>query len=313
MQKDSTKLLAVIATLYENACDMERYCAELINYFRNIMVARTVKQPEKLMICSDEELQTVCRFAEQFTLPACLAVIDALQTTYASIKSGVQGRTAMEMALIKLASPDMDARDESVLKRLAALEQALQNGVPMQPAVRAETPTEPTEKAQPVAAQAPAPVNEAVHAQHEESVKEPAAPAAEPAPVTEQPAPQPAAPVADTAVKPIMQWPEILQELFAKNRLAWTILNGTQAKSAGNTIIVSGTHPSIGDILAIKINADDVLAAAQDVTMHPFTRVISEADAGDLLEGSTGAGAGVSPLDAFIRQAQENGIEVNFK
>ena len=31
MQKDSTKLLAVIANLYENACDMERYCAELIN------------------------------------------------------------------------------------------------------------------------------------------------------------------------------------------------------------------------------------------------------------------------------------------
>ena len=318
LQKDSTKLLAVIANLYENACDMERYCAELINYFRNIMVARTVKQPEKLMICSDEELQAICRFAEQFTLPACLAVIDTLQTTYASIKSGVQGRTAMEMALIKLASPEMDARDESVLKRLAALEQALQNGTVVQPAVKSESPAKPTAETEqtseqpPVEVRADAPQVQTAQSAQPEKPTDPTVPAPEatPEPETAKPVPQPAA---DTAVKPLMQWPEILQALFAKNRLAWTILNGTQAKSAGSTMIVSGTHPSIGDILAIKANADDVLAAAEQVTMRRFTRVISEADAGDLLEESMGTANTVSPLDALIKRAQENGIEVNLK
>ena len=322
LQKDSTELLAVIANLYENACDMERYCAELINYFRNIMVARTVKQPEKLMICSDEELHSICRFAEQFTLPACLAVIDTLQTTYASIKSGVQGRTAMEMALIKLASPEMDARDESVLKRLAALEQALQNGTVVQPAVipavSAEAPAKPKLQAEQTLEQPPETVSEdAPQAQAVQSARstEPTVPTPEatPEPAVAKPAPQTAAPAADTAVKPLMQWPEILQALFAKNRLAWTILNGTQAKSAGSTMIVSGTHPSIGDILAIKANADDVLAAAEQVTMRRFARVISEADAGDLLEESMGTANTVSPLDALIKKAQESGIEVNLK
>ena len=78
-------------------------------------------------------------------------------------------------------------------------------------------------------------------------------------------------------------------------------------------MIVSGTHPSIGDILAIKANADDVLAAAEQVTMRRFARVISEADAGDLLEESMGTANTVSPLDALIKKAQESGIEVNLK
>ena len=331
LKNDSTKLLNIIAMLYENACDMERYCAELINYFRNIMVARTVKQPEKMMVCSDEELQTICRFSETFTLPASLAVIDALQQTYALIKSGANGRTAMEMALIKLASPEMDARDESVLRRLATLEQALQSGTltvaaaqpaaaapQAEPTAQPQTPAPVAHEQTPTERMKPTPSADTVP----EAPTEPATPeeAAAPAPAPEsqtpppESAPQPAAPVAPApqAVQTIAQWPEILQELFGKNRLAWTILNGTKAKAVGNTLIICGTHPSIGDVLAVKINADDVLAAAAQITARPFTRVISEKDAGDLLGEGAAAEQSVDPLEALIQKAREGGIEINF-
>ncbi|MBR2589807.1 MAG: DNA polymerase III subunit gamma/tau [Clostridia bacterium] len=312
LKGDSTKLLQVIETLYENACDMERYCTELIHFFRNIMVTRSVKNPEKLIICSDEEMQSIRRYAEKFTLPACLAVIDALQQTQAQIKAGVHGRTAMEMVLIKLASPDMDARDESVLKRLAALEQAVQSGAVVQAAPQhIEAPAQP--QAAPAAVEPPAEQPE--HPAEEPEAPAPVSEATPPAP-EEQDAPEPVAeaePEQEPALANLRQWPEILQELFTRNRLAWTILNGTTAKAVGNTVIVYGTHPSIADILAVNINAEDVLAAANGITNAQFTKVISAKDAGALVGEETPAQGGEDPLEAFLQKAQEGGIEVNFK
>ena len=250
---DSERILSIIANLYENACDMERYCAELIHYFRNIMVARAVKQPEKLMICSDEEMENIRFFAEHFTLSAAIAVISALQTTYADIKSGVQGKTAMEMALIKLASPEMDSRDESVLKRIAELEQQLKSGVvmhaeketiptfiekkPLAPQEKKQEPAEPPVAKTPVAnptQEEPAPLPK------EEVAEENAVPT--PPPAQKQPS---------ESLSPLRQWPEIMQELFKSNRLAWTILNGTTAKHLGGVLVIYGKHPSIPDILSV--------------------------------------------------------------
>ena len=336
LARDTAALLRVVATLYENACDMERYCAELINYFRNIMVSRTVKNPEKLIICSDEELQTICAFAQRFTLPAAIVIINALQQTYAQIKAGAGGRTAMEMVLIKLASPEMDARDESILKRLAQLEQELRSGaVQLQPrevpaaqpaapkpavtAVQQTAPQEVPQAAAQAAAQAkpepPQPAQVARNAEHSEPAPQQASPQQE-APQSAAQEPQAAAQEsaqAAVAVEPIRQWPEILQELFGKNRLAWTILNGTSAKSAGHTIIVYGSHPSIADVLAVKVNEESVLEAARAVTMREFTRVVTPPDAEDILGEAQAGEQAVNPLDAFIQKAQESGIEIEFK
>ena len=151
--KDTAELLAIVSRLYSEACDMERYCSELINYFRNIMVARAVKNPEKLIVCSAEDLEEIVRLSQIFTLPAAISAITALQQTYAEIKSGVQGRTAMEMALIKLASPDMDTLEESVLKRIAELENSIKNGVVTKKEIVIEKA--PPVQAKPVAPEVP--------------------------------------------------------------------------------------------------------------------------------------------------------------
>ena len=314
LTNDSESILSIIARLYENACDMEIYCAELINYFRNIMVARTVKNPEKLIICSSEEMEDIRAFAQKFTLPRAIFIINALQQTYAEIKSGVQGKTAMEMVLIKLASPELDSRDESLLKRLAAVEESLKNGgvqaaqtpVTVSAASAAEKTDEvPQEAKLPLTAAQEAAPPAAESPAREEAVK----PA--PAVKTEAPAAKTASKTeSESAVKDLKQWPEILQELFPINRLAWTILSGTTAKTVGNVIIVYGKHPSIPDILAMKINEDDVLKVASKVVGEPFTRAVSEQDAGEFLSMSVPSKQ--DPLEALLQKAKDNDIPVEF-
>lgn len=310
--KDSAALLSLVSRLYSDACDMERYCSELINYFRNIMVARAVNNPEKLIICSEEDLQEIVRLSSIFTLPAAIGVINTLQQTYADIKSGVQGRTAMEMALIKLASPDMDTLEESVLKRIAELENSIKNGVTVKKevviekaeSVTAETPEQPESEPEikPEPAFEPEEVSEP---EHSEPVVEPEDEE------TTQAVSQPEAARQDTAdeVNDIREWPEILKEIFAKNRLVWTILNGTTAKAIGATILVKGNHPSISDVLAVAVNADDALECASAVTGKKFNKIISEKDADEVLSNIK---VSKDPLSELVEKAAQNGIKVEF-
>ena len=312
--KDSAELLSIVSRLYSDACDMERYCSELINYFRNIMVARAVKNPEKLIICSEEDLQEIVRLSSIFTLPAAIGVINTLQQTYADIKSGVQGRTAMEMALIKLASPDMDTLEESVLKRIAELENSINNGVAPKKEVIIE-------KAQPVTEESHLTSNtEQIQPEVQnvevESKAEPE-PAPEPEPEAEEPAAEEPAAAENEAsgqdsedVYDIKQWPEILKEIFEKNRLVWTILNGTTAKAIGATIIVKGSHPSISDVLAVAVNAQDAVECASAVTGRKFNKIISEKDADEVLSNITFS---KDPLSELVEKAAQNGIKIDFK
>ena len=306
--KDTAELLSIVSRLYSDACDMEIYCSELINYFRNIMVARAVKNPEKLIVCSAEDLQEIVRLSSIFTLPAAIGAINALQQTYADIKAGVQGRTAMEMALIKLASPDMDTLEESVLKRIAELENSIKNGVPVK-----EVVIEKAVEAKPAQ-------------QEQEPVHLPELPPEEPEVIPEPEPEQPAEPESETQAEPesvveepdtqsdevrdIKEWPEILQEVFAKNRLVWTILNGTTAKEIGATILVKGTHPAIADVLSVAVNAEDAVECANAVTGKNYAKIISEKDADEVLSNIKFS---KDPLSDLVEKAAENGIKIDFK
>ena len=67
-EKDVVKGLEIIDTLHKNSCDMERLITELTNHFRNIMVAKTVKNYRELIICSDEELEKIVKQGESIKL-----------------------------------------------------------------------------------------------------------------------------------------------------------------------------------------------------------------------------------------------------
>ncbi len=317
--KDTAELLAIVNRLYSEACDMERYCSELINYFRNIMVARAVKNPERLIVCSAEDLEEIVRLSQIFTLPATISAITALQQTYAEIKAGVQGRTAMEMALIKLASPDMDTLEESVLKRIAELENSIKNGVVTKKEIIVEKAPQAEEK--PVVTQAPKQLQQEPEVHPEPAFEPQEVPEPEQSfesvsePETEEPAQpvsQPEVTEEDTTdeVKDIREWPEILQEIFAKNRLVWTILNGTTAKAIGATIVVKGTHPAISDVLSVAVNAEDAVECANAVTGGGFAKIISEKDADEVLSNIKFS---KDPLSELVEKAAENGIKIDFK
>ena len=53
---DTGAVLNIIDRLHSSSCDMERLMSELVIHFRNIMMAKSTKQPVKFIVCTPDEL-----------------------------------------------------------------------------------------------------------------------------------------------------------------------------------------------------------------------------------------------------------------
>lgn len=292
--KDTAQLLTTVGEVYASSCDMASYCLELINYFRNIMVARTVKEADELLMCSPEEAERIKKWSKLFTLPACIAVITAFQSTYAEISSGAERRTAVETTLVKISSPETDTRDESILKRLAEIENRLQNGEFIVPA----TPEPPSEvKKVPPKTPVIAENNAEKPEEAAEEVKEEVLPDSSPQPQE-----------AESAAKDFNGWRAVINEVSKTSPYVWAMLTESRAKAVGDTIVVSGENPALRETLAIKENADSILAAAEKLGKS-FKKVVCEDGGGStsVFENRHDA------LNGLIDKAIENDIKINLK
>ncbi|MCM1544564.1 MAG: DNA polymerase III subunit gamma/tau, partial [Ruminococcus sp.] len=119
---DNAEAVSIINTLHSNSFDMERLCADLIDHFRSLMIVKTVRHAENVLICTSEELESYKKQSSGFTLEAILYSIDLLQNAMANIKRGVNRRIEMEMTVIRLSSPKLDTDNKALLRRIADLE-----------------------------------------------------------------------------------------------------------------------------------------------------------------------------------------------
>lgn len=126
--KSSAKALDTIASLYNGSYDMERLCSEMISHFRNFLIVKTVKNSRELIVCTDDEFDTIKDYASKFTLESIIYSLDLMQNTLAVIKSGANARIEMEMTFVKLCNPLLESSNESLIERISALELAVKTG-----------------------------------------------------------------------------------------------------------------------------------------------------------------------------------------
>ena len=132
INKATEKALNIVEKLHSESKNMGRLCEELIDHFRNLMLIKTMKNAESLVILSAQEKSRAKSQAEQFTLENIIYVMDILQGSYDRIFRGSNSRTEVEMSLIKLTSPQLDTSVQALLARIAKLERQLKNGVTVQ-------------------------------------------------------------------------------------------------------------------------------------------------------------------------------------
>lgn len=104
-KNNPSEVLSIIDKLHRDSCDMERLCSELINHYRNMMIIKTVKEPQKLIVCTDHDLELYKKQADETNLYKILNCISTLEEAEGILKNSTSKRTEMELTAIKMSVP----------------------------------------------------------------------------------------------------------------------------------------------------------------------------------------------------------------
>lgn len=244
--EDSARALTLLDELHQGSCDMERLCGDLIDHFRNLMIAKTVPTLGELIICTEGELQQIQAEAEGFSMEAILSALDLLQGTLERMRSGVNRRIEMEMALIKLATPTLCSDSAALLRRIEALEQAMRTGrVAVAPQAAPEKPPELPARAE-KAASSPARVDSLSTHLMRRSLSLPLPQGgnrfhAEPPPEPDRPDDEPQA--GQEGDEAFLKWPQVLSVLSEIDKPIAGILSGSSAFFRGEFVLIQSENP----------------------------------------------------------------------
>ena len=280
-----------INRLYAASQDMGRLCSEWLEFYRELMLCKTVTAPERMIAVTDEELQRLKKEAEQYDLPTILHAIDVLKATCASLALGGNKRMEAEMAALRIANPVLDDTPAAMLQRIAELESAVAQlfveGVP--------TSKSTSGAAVETAAAAPA--------------AKPDEPIADPSPAAEAPAPKksadPSAPAATSAERPFTDWPEVLARLSSSCPPLYGVLEKTTAGITDTHIIIYTSNPLFQTLVQNGSNKSALTSAIAAVTGRQYRIGIRAEQTAESPEET-------DPLKSLLQKGIDGGVDVTF-
>lgn len=268
--KDSSSAMSIISELYQNSYDMERLCVEMINHFRNFLVAKTVRKSRELIICTDDEYNMIIDASKQFTVESIMYALDLFQNTLVCIKGGASARIETEMAFVKLCEPKLDEGIDSLLDRLSKLENAVKNGVTAQhtqssePVPRVEY--RPEEKQNTQKPTEPIPVSEPPKNEPEPVVMQ------EQPEISQAPAEQRTAQPSSSGneTKEFAEWGEFIDVLHTTNPPLFGVLSGSKGYVRGDFFLIDSPNPMLRDFIKASTHSKSIKKALFDVTGKQF-------------------------------------------
>ncbi len=336
LSHDSPAVLDIIDKLHSSSCDMERLMSELVNHFRNIMMAKTTRNPEKFIVSTPDELQRYKDNADKMTYGTILHIMETLCREASQLKYSSHQRAQTETTLIRLCEPALSTDNAAVIRRLDELEaqlmllkaQGVTVTVPDAPkSVPVKEEPSPIKIVEEVKEVAPFVVEEPQNAPIEDipfdeppfeepPVRDNYIPETLLEPVEEkvveekvqEPAPQPKkidtgiVTDADNAV-PFAAWENTLNQLSKINRPLYPMLIGSSAYRAGNTVFIKAKNTAFSQMFTQKMHADAIAEALMRATGEKLKPMIYN-------DGSSPtADETAEPIDAFLSKLNKHNID----
>ncbi len=124
LKEDSGAALGKIDQLHKNAVDLSRLCNELITHYRNLMIAKTVKEPAGLIVCTPKVLDELKAQASNYPIEGIVNAINTFVNALDRMTTSDR-RTELETAVVKLCTPQLDNSLSAILDRLERIERRL--------------------------------------------------------------------------------------------------------------------------------------------------------------------------------------------
>ena len=299
--KNFDLLFEIVDDMVSASRDPAVFWQELIGYYRDMLVTKTVKDPAKYLDLTDSEKAALVAVAARFTKETLLFHIGLLEDAlFAMQKSYAVKRTVCEITLVRLCDPALDTSVESILTRLSRVEEQLVAGIPAAPAIQpvvqevtpvSETVSDPMPPMDdpplpdmppdlweppmdyPVSPTPPPPV------EREAAVERPApvqkatpfeanpAPKADPIKPNLSPASTPASSGAQRVLRPLRVWTEAVERVKATSRMAASFLISAKAYTTEDGKVVIKLDSSFARDMVSRENAPEALRSALSVCL----------------------------------------------
>ncbi len=297
--RDPGPALEGIGRLHRESKDLNRLCGELAEYFRGLMLCKTMRNPGPLLQSSASERETMERQAQAMSLADVLHGLDTFEETLNKMRYGNQ-RTQLEMAFVRLCSPELDAGPQAILRRLEALERggaaALEAGE-----VERIQPAVPVPSSRTIGLDAlddPPPPKEPPRV----------SPAPPPRPTPPDPPKEPTPPAKQAldiaglsaGAERFMDWPEIMQVIKGAAKSVAMAFEGSAAYVNGDYLLIDAPEIAF-DLMKKHEQRDRLREAVRQVTgrvykLGPYRRPAAPQEE--------------DPLEALAQRAKAAGVPV---
>lgn len=219
-KKDTAECIRLVNELYDNAKGIERLISELISHFRNVMIVKSVANPDELVVCLPDEMERYRALAKDLPLGEILRVLSILQQCLDHLARSGNKKVEMEMTMIRLCSAEeanvpAHSGNNDLALRVSRLEQALAQGTAV------AVPKEPARRAA---------------ARKETAAPTPSAPAVVPTGEV-------------GTVGPMPGWDDLLRELSQTEPPLYVMLKDAKAFVGGNIVTIDSPNPMLKSLL----------------------------------------------------------------
>ena len=286
LRRDVPAVLQEIDRMFENSIDFEKMCVQLIAHYRGLMMAKAVKNPQEFVSGLPQDAQRLSAQAAGYPMGQILYSLTVLQDALSRMGRTAQTRVELEMAAIKLCSPELDRSLDAILARLDRLEAQVRSGAVVPPAGEEKAPASELQAAltrvQKEERQTPPPQKLSAPAQDASQQDRPKKP-----------------------VVPFAPWPQVLEALRHVNTALHGALVSTEAFLDGEIVLIDCQDPLFlemirsNDYAKKSIHQALLSGAGRDYRIGPFKRERYEMKKAD------------DPMEQILASAEKLGVDMS--
>ena len=131
LTKDIPKVLRTLEELIMQGRELGQLASDFTWYLRNLLLAKSSDNMEDVLDVSTENLAQLKEEAQMIEYEVLLRYIRIFSELSNQLKYATQKRVLLEVTLIKLCKPEMEVNQDSVLARIRAVEEKLEEGIPV--------------------------------------------------------------------------------------------------------------------------------------------------------------------------------------
>ncbi len=119
--RNSERCMEIVEHIYHYGYDLQHFCRELLQYFRNLILMKVSQQPEGLMELPKEEFEILKKQAERFQFDQLNHLFSLLLRGEEEVAQSTFPRIMLEMTLIRMATLRPILPIDEILKKLESL------------------------------------------------------------------------------------------------------------------------------------------------------------------------------------------------